>query len=403
MKRRRPRLSEMRELIAFRPIEFSPVKRRLRRALTIQDLRVAGRRVTPRAVFDYTDGAAEEEISLARSRGAFGRVEFSPLVLRNVAAIDLSTTILGETVAMPLVLAPTGYTRMMHHAGEPAVARAAARAGIPYALSTMGTTSVERLAADAPDCRRWFQLYLWRDRDASVDLVRRAQQNGYDTIVLTVDVPAPGMRLRDVRNGMTIPPSLTLRTVIDGATHPQWWFNFLTTEQLEFASLNTWKGTVAELTSKLFDPTASLADVKWLRDIWKGKLVVKGVQTLDDVNAVIDAGADAVVISNHGGRQLDRSKVPLENLSGIAKAVGDRAEVHVDGGVMSGADIVAALCLGATGVWIGRAYLYGLMAGGEEGVDRALAILRSEAELTMKLLGVTRVSELTADRASLRS
>ena len=257
-------------------------------------------------------------------------------MLQDVSAVDPSTTILGKPSALPLVFAPTGFTRMMHTEGEPAVARAAERAGIPYALSTMGTTSIERLAAEAPGGRRWFQLYLWRDREAGRDFVARAAESGYEALVLTVDTPVPGPRLRDVRNGLTIPPSVTRRTVVEGARHPAWWIDLLTTEPLEFASMSHFDGTIAELVAQMFDPSATMADLDWLRSAWDGPLVVKGIQTAADARAVVDRGADAVVVSNHGGRQLDRAPTPLEVLPEVVDAVGDRAEVYVDGGIMSG-------------------------------------------------------------------
>ena len=329
-------------------------------------------------------------------------MEFRPRVLRDVSDVDTSTTLLGRPSALPLVFAPTGFTRMMHTEGEPAVARVAARTGIPYALSTMGTTSVEDLAAAAPGGRLWFQLYLWRDREASRDLVARAREAGYEALVLTVDTPVPGARLRDVRNGLTIPPSLSMRTFAEGALHPSWWFDLLTTPPLEFASLNRFDGTVAELVGGMFDPATTLSDLPWLRSLWPGSLVVKGVQHVDDARAVVDAGADAVVVSNHGGRQLDRAPTPLESLADVVDAVGDRAEVYVDGGILSGGDLVAAVALGARAGMVGRAYLYGLMAGGERGVQRAADILQAEVRTTMALLGVTRVEDLTRDHVRLR-
>jgi L-lactate dehydrogenase (cytochrome) len=399
--RRRPRWSELRPLLRPRGVPLDPTARRLATAASIADLRRLARRRAPRAVFDYTDGAAGDELSLRRSREAWSRVEFRPTVLRDVSTVDISTTILGSTANLPLVLAPTGFTRMMHTEGEPAIARVAARAGIPYALSTMGTTSIERLARVA-EGRLWFQLYLWRDRGASRDFVVRAREAGYEALVLTVDTPIAGPRLRDVRNGLTLPPSLSLRTFAEGALHPAWWFDLLTTEPLEFASLNRFEGTVAQLAAKMFDPAATLDDLAWLRSAWDGPLVVKGIQTVDDARAVVDAGADAVIVSNHGGRQLDRAPTPLEVLPTVVEAVGDRAEVYVDGGILSGADVVAAVACGARAALVGRAYLYGLMAGGERGVQRATDILRDEVAGTMALLGVTAVSELRADHVLLR-
>jgi len=374
----------------------------LSRAHTIGDLRSIARRRTPRAVFDYTDGAAEAEISLRRARAAFRSVEFRPSVLRDVSGVDPSTTILGKRSASPFVFAPTGFTRMMHHEGERAVVRVADRRGIPYALSTMGTTSLEEIAAVAPDAQRWFQLYLWKDRAASRELLGRAAANGYDVLVLTVDTAVAGARLRDVRNGLTIPPSLTLRTIADTVTHPQWWVNLLTTEPLSFASLSSWQGTVADLANAMFDPTVGPEDLDWLRTSWNGKLVVKGIQTVEDARMVVDHGADAIVVSNHGGRQLDRAPIPLHMLPAVVEAVGDRAEVFLDSGITSGADIVAALALGATACLVGRAYLYGLMAGGERGVERAVELLDDEIVRTLALLGVSRVADLNASHVVLR-
>ena len=400
--RRRPRWSELRPLLRPTGLQLNGTERRLARAASVADLRPLARRRAPRAVFDYTDGAAGEEIGLRRSREAFERVELRSRVLRDVSAVDPTTTILGRRSALPLVFAPTGFTRMMHTAGEPAVARVADRTGIPYALSTMGTTSIEDLAAATPGARLWFQLYLWRDREASRDFVERAREAGYEALVLTVDTPVPGARLRDVRNGLTIPPSLSARTFAEGVLHPAWWFDLLTTEPLEFASLTRSEGTVADLVGRMFDPSVTMSDLAWLRSVWPGSLVVKGIQHVEDARAVVDAGADAVVVSNHGGRQLDRAPVPLEALTDVVDAVGDRAEVYVDGGILSGGDLVAAVALGARAGLVGRAYLYGLMAGGERGVQRVADILRAEVTTTMALLGVTRVEDLSRDHVRLR-
>jgi L-lactate dehydrogenase (cytochrome) len=378
------------------------VDRRLARAATVADLRELARRTVPRAVFDYTDGAAGAEISLRRSREAFRRVEFCPSVLRDVSVVDPGTTVLGAPSALPFALAPTGFTRLMHTAGERAVVRVAERAGIPYGLSTMGTTSLEDVAAAAPGARRWFQLYLWRDREASAGLVERARVAGYEALVLTVDTPVAGPRLRDVRNGFTIPPALSLRTMANAARHPRWWIDLLTTEPLEFASLHSWGGTVAELADRVFEPAATLADLRALRTAWPGALVVKGIQGAEDARAVVDSGADAVVVSNHGGRQLDRAPTPLEQLPAVVQAVGDRAEVYLDGGILDGADIVAAVAMGARACLVGRAYLYVLMAGGERGVQRAVDLLAAEVRRTLQLLGVPTIAELTPDRVRLR-
>lgn len=354
------------------------------------------RRRVPRAVFDYTDGAAgHDEASLRRARQAFARVEFQPRVLRDVSTVDTSTTILGRPAALPLVFGPTGFTRLMHHAGEPAVARVAQRMGVPYALSTLGTTSIEDLAAAVPGLDRWFQLYLMTDRAYTSELITRAADAGYDTIVLTVDTPVAGRRHRDVRNGLTIPPRLTARTVLDMAAHPRWWANLLTTEPLTFASLTSTDGTVADLIARVFDPAISLTDLDWLRAHWSGTLVVKGIQGVEDARLVVDHGADGIILSTHGGRQLERAPVPFEMLPRVREAVD--VDVLIDGGVLCGADIVAAVSQGATAVAIGRAYLYGLMAGGEAGVERVGALLREEITTTMQLLGRPSVASLGPD------
>jgi L-lactate dehydrogenase (cytochrome) len=396
-----PRWSELKPLLRAKPITTNPTERRLEKALTIADLRRIAKRRTPRSVFDYTDGAAESEISLQRARQLFSEMELQPSILRDVSDIDLSTDILGRRSELPFAFAPTGFTRMMNHEGESAVVKVAEQVGIPYALSTMGTTSIEDVAAAGPDARKWFQLYVWRDRDAGEDLVKRSAAAGYEALMLTVDVPVAGARLRDVRNGFTIPPSLTAKTVLDASMHPAWWVNLLTTRPLTFASLSSWGGTVAELLDQLFDPTMTLDDLAWIRSIWDGPLIIKGIQTVDDARRVVDAGADAVVLSNHGGRQLDRAPTPLRILPDVRKAVGTDAEVYLDTGIMSGADIVAALALGADACLVGRAYLYGLMAGGQRGVERAAQILTTEVKRTMALLGVRSVEDLNPSHVRL--
>ena len=397
VKRRIPSLKDLAQLLRFRKPIFNARKRRLSRALTIYDLRDIAKRRTPKAPFDYTDGGADSESSLIRARTAFEKVEFQPRILRNVKNVDLTVKMLGKQMSMPLGIAPTGFTRMMQTEGEYAGATAAQDAGIPYTLSTMGTRSIEDVARVAPNGRNWFQLYMWKDRDRSMALVDRAKAAGFDTLVLTVDVPVAGARLRDVRNGMTIPPSLTSKTILNAIPRPGWWLNFLTTDPLKFASLDSWNGTVAELLDSMFDPTVTYEDLKWIRKQWKGNLVVKGIQNVEDAVMSVKAGADAIILSNHGGRQLDRAPVPFHLLPEAVKAVGKKTEVHVDTGIMHGADVIAALAAGAKFTWIGRAYLYGLMAGGKPGVDRSLEILKTQMIRTMKLLGVRTISELEPD------
>jgi L-lactate dehydrogenase (cytochrome) len=402
IRRRLPRWRDVSPLLRFDPPTLDRAARRLRKASTIEDLRLVARRRTPRSVFDYVDGAAEQEISIGRARSAFANIEFKPRVLRDVAEVSTSVTVLGADSALPMVLAPTGFTRMMHHEGELAVAAAAARAGIPYVLSTMGTTGLQDVRALAPESRQWFQLYLWKDRDASESMIERAMAADYEALVLTVDTPVAGARMRDVYNGLTIPPTLTLRTLAGMAVHPSWWLNVLSTEPLEFASMSSFDGTVAELVGKMFDPSAVVEDLAWLRARWPRKLVIKGIQSVDDARMVTDLGADAIVVSNHGGRQLDRAPTPLELLPRIVDAVGDRCEVMIDTGVRTGADLVAARAMGASAAMVGRAYLYGLMAGGEAGVARALDIFRTETVRTLQLLGVADARSLSPEHAGLR-
>ncbi len=392
-----PRWSELREVVQFRRPRLGRTARRLEHALTVRDLRAAARRTTPRAVFDYVDGAAEEEITAARNVAAYRRVTFLPDALRSVADPDPSVELFGERIAMPLVFAPTGYTRMMHHHGEAAVASVAAHVGVPYALSTVGSTSIEDVRAAAPGGELWFQLYFTADPQVNEDLVSRAELAGYSTIMLTVDTTVSGMRLRDVVNGLTIPPTLTARTVLDMSRFPVWWFNKLTTGGLTFASLAGVPGnpTPGEVASMVFDPGLDLTSLDWLRRRWRGNLLVKGVTTPASAAEIMERGADGVVVSNHGGRQLDRSAASLDVLPAIRAAVGQQATVLIDGGVLHGQDVVAARALGADAVMIGRAYLYGLMAGGRDGVLRAYEILAEEYQRCMQLLGVRRSEDLS--------
>jgi len=394
MKRQLPKAHDLAPLLKFKKPVLSPRQRRLERALTIHDLRRIAKRRTPRAAFDYTDGAADGEVTLARAREAFADIEFVPSILRDVSHVDTSRDVLGARSELPFGIAPTGFTRMMHAEGERAGAAAAGAAGIPFTLSTMGTTSIEGVAAANPEGRNWFQLYMWKDRERSMALVDRAAKAGFDTLLVTVDVPVAGARLRDLRNGMTIPPTLTPRTVVDALPRPAWWWNFLTTEPLTFASLSSWSGSVAELIDTMFDPTVTFDDLSWIRELWKGKLVVKGVQTVSDARRTTDTGADAVLLSNHGGRQLDRAPVPFHLLPDVVREIGTDTEVWLDTGIMSGQDVVASVAHGAHFTLVGRAYLYGLMAGGREGVDRTIGILREQVERTMRLLGVTSLDEL---------
>ncbi|ALP51292.1 quinone-dependent L-lactate dehydrogenase [Corynebacterium glutamicum] len=394
VKRQLPNPAELLELMKFKKPEINGKKRRLDSALTIYDLRKIAKRRTPAAAFDYTDGAAEAELSIKRAREAFENIEFHPDILKPAEHVDTTTQILGGTSSMPFGIAPTGFTRLMQTEGEIAGAGAAGAAGIPFTLSTLGTTSIEDVKATNPNGRNWFQLYVMRDREISYGLVERAAKAGFDTLMFTVDTPIAGYRIRDSRNGFSIPPQLTPSTVLNAIPRPWWWIDFLTTPTLEFASLSSTGGTVGDLLNSAMDPTISYEDLKVIREMWPGKLVVKGVQNVADSVKLLDQGVDGLILSNHGGRQLDRAPVPFHLLPQVRKEVGNDPTIMIDTGIMNGADIVAAVAMGADFTLIGRAYLYGLMAGGREGVDRTIAILRSEITRTMALLGVSSLEEL---------
>ena len=394
VQRQFPKPRDLAPLMQFKKFDFNASRRRLSAALTIEDLRTIAKRRTPKAAFDYTDGAAEGEFSIRRAREGFEDVQFNPSILRDVSAVDTSVSIFGGPSAQPFGIAPTGFTRLMQTEGEAAGAGAAGAAGIPFTLSTLGTTSIEDVQAANPQGRNWFQLYVMKQREISYGLVERAAASGFDTLFFTVDTPVAGARLRDRRNGFAIPPQLSLSTVINAIPRPWWWYDFLTTPPLEFASLSSTGGTVGELLDAAMDPSISFEDLKIIRELFPGKIVVKGVQNVEDSRTLADLGVDGVVLSNHGGRQLDRAPVPFHLLPEVVREVGDDLEVTMDTGIMNGADVVASLAMGAKFTFVGRAYLYGLMAGGRAGVDRAIEILSDQVERTMKLLEVSTVEEL---------
>jgi L-lactate dehydrogenase (cytochrome)/glycolate oxidase len=388
------KLTNLMQLMKFRKPIFSRKKRRLARANTIYDLRITAKKLTPKGVFDYTDGGADQEITLNKARQTFENIEFCPHILRDVSDVTLETYMLGTKYMMPVGIAPTGFTRMMNVEGELAGSGAASDFGIPFTLSTMGTTSIENVALNAPNGNNFFQLYLWKDRDRSLELIHRAEKAGYDGLMLTVDAQVAGARLRDVRNGLTVPPTLTAATFVNALPRPNWWWNFLTKEPLQFASFESWNGTIAQLMDSMFDASMTFTDLDWIRKIWPRKLIVKGIQRVDDAVKCADLGADALILSNHGGRQLDRAPVPLTLLPEVKKAIGNACEIHMDSGIMHGADIIAAKAMGADFTWVGRAYLYGLMAGGRVGVDRTLTILQTQMMRTLKLLGAKSLEEV---------
>ncbi|MBF1656146.1 alpha-hydroxy-acid oxidizing protein [Rothia mucilaginosa] len=394
VQRQLPKPSELLEFMQFKKPSLDFAGNRLQSALTIYDLRRIAKRRTPAAAFDYTDGAAEGELSMTRARQAFEDVEFHPGILTDVSTVDTTTKVLGGTSALPFGIAPTGFTRLMQTEGEIAGSGAAGAAGIPFTLSTLGTTSIEDVRRVNPNGRLWFQLYVMRQREISYGLVERAAKAGYDTLFFTVDTPIAGARLRDKRNGFSIPPQLSLKTVANAIPRPWWWYDFLTTPKLEFASLSSTGGTVGELLDAAMDPSINYEDLKEIRELWPGKIVIKGVQNVEDSKKLADLGVDGILLSNHGGRQLDRAPVPFHLLPEVVREVGKDTEVMVDTGIMNGADVVASLALGAKFTLIGRAYLYGLMAGGRRGVDRTIEILSEEVRRTMRLLQVSCVEEL---------
>jgi len=399
-------LRTLRSVLRFRRFELDPVLRRLARAASVEDLRRIARRRLPGGVFDYIDGAAEDERTLARNSGAFERVEFRPRVMVDVSKVDTSTTLLGQPLDFPLVLAPTGFTRMPDPQGELAVARAAERANLPYTLSTLSTRSIEEVAAVSGG-RKWFQVYVWRDRGLVREMLQRAAESGYEAIMITVDTAVLGRRERDVRRGFTLPPKIGLDTILSGALHPGWTWSFVRSEPIAFANVaGSSVGdavNLADYINSQFDPALSWKDVEWFQSQWSGPIILKGVQTVEDARIAASAGVQAIALSNHGGRQLDGAPPPLELVAPVADAVGDQVEIICDGGVRRGSDIVKAVALGARACMAGRAYLYGLAAGGERGVDHVLDHLREGVERTLALSGAGKIENLGREYVRWRS
>jgi isopentenyl diphosphate isomerase/L-lactate dehydrogenase-like FMN-dependent dehydrogenase len=406
MKRQLPRWKNIKPLLGW-GLPKSPFQdRKLNSVVNLAELRLLAKRRVPKAVFDYVDGGANDELAYARSQEIYSRVEFKARVLRDVSVIDLRTKILDKESALPIIFAPTGYTRMMHYQGEIMVAKVCDENNLIYSLSTMGTTSSKEVGEQVPKVRRWFQLYLWRNREQSLKFIEDAKAAGFEGLMLTVDTAIGGIKWRDMRNGLTVPPKIGLKTFLDMALKPKWWFNLLTTAPLEFATFRNFNKPLSEIAANVFDPAVTFEDVKWLRSVWQGKLIIKGIQTVLDAQELAKIGVDAIVLSNHGGRQLDRSVVPLELLPAVRTAIGPKGnspEIYIDGAVMSGADCLAAVALGADAVLIGRAYLYGAMAAGKNGVEKVVEILRFEMETALKLMGAKNLSELSPDFINIRA
>ena len=396
-------LENLRSVLKFQPITLDTTERNLDRAANIDDLRRLAKRRLPGGVFDYIDGGADDEVTLRNNTDRFADWEFKPRVLRDVENIDTSTTLLGKTIPMPLVMAPTGFSRIGTSGGELDTSRVAARRGIPYSLSSLATRSIEEVA-EVCDGPKWFQVYVWRDRGLVKEVVQRAEAAGYEAIAITVDLQTLGRRERDVRRGFTLPPKLGLDTIIDGIRHPGWTWDFIRSEPILFANITgsdqsdgTDPTALADYIADQLDPTLSWDDVAWFREIWDGPIVIKGIQRVDDAKVAADLGLEAIALSNHGGRQLDHSPSPIELVPQVRDAVGDAIQIICDGGIRRGTHIAKAIALGADACMAGRAYLYGLGAGGEAGVDKALGFLEDELVRAMKLLGVNTISELSPD------
>jgi L-lactate dehydrogenase (cytochrome) len=369
--------------------------------VNIDDLRVRARRRLPKVVFDFIDGGAQDERTLAANRADFARIQLLPKVLVDVSQRTLATTVLGRPIAMPLLLAPTGVTGLATPRGEIHAARAAEAAGIPYVLSTTATSSIEdvRGATSAPF---WFQLYVMRDRALTQSMVERAKAAGCGALVLTADLPVQGRRERDVRNGFTLPPRVTHRNLLEVLARPRWLWNLVTGPALAFGNFPMPGGfvSIAQHIAAQHDASVSWRDIEWMRGLWGGPFVVKGVLRPDDARRAVDAGADAVIVSNHGGRQIDGVPSSISTLPDIAAAIGDRAEILMDGGIRRGSDIVKALALGARAVLVGRPFLYGLGALGPRGAGVAIEMLRSELDNALALVGAPSVAAL--DRSFVR-
>lgn len=391
------RIGEVRDLIQLKPAELSATRRRLAACHDIRDLRHAARTIIPRPVFDYVDGGADEELSMRANADAFRSWRLLPRLLAGVGTVSTQTQILGTQAPLPLMLGPTGYTRMMHPDGEIAVARAAHRHGLPYTLSTMGTTTIEDVRSGAGrDADLWFQLYVQRDDGLNKELMARAEAAGYRVLMITLDTVVPGHRIRDERNGLVVPPALTTRTLASIAVRPSYWLRMLSNPAIEFAHFPVVRAKTVASSASLFDPSISWETLAVMRERWPGRLILKGPLGPADAQRAIAAGVDGMVLSNHGGRQLDRTAAPIDLLPGVRAALGPDVPLLVDSGVRHGTDIAVALALGADAVGIGRAYLYGLMAGGEPGVDKVIGILAKQFARTLHLLGVHDIAELKA-------
>ena len=380
----------------------------LNKCHNIADLRAAARNALPAPMFHYIDGGADDEVTLRRNTSAFDDYELTPAQLNNIETISLKTRLFGKTLELPFFLAPTGMSRLFHHDKELAAARAAATHGALYSLSTLATTSLEEIAATNPG-PKIFQVYILKDRGLTRELVERCKAAHYDALCLTVDTPLAGNRERDLRTGMTMPPRFGARSLWSFATHPAWAFNFLLKPDFRLANvahrvdaLGGGAMGLIDYVNSQFDRTLTWNDAEWLAGEWGGPFVIKGLQSADDARRARDIGATAIMISNHGGRQLDGAPAPVDCINAIRDAVGNDLELIVDGGIRRGNHIVKALALGSDACSVGRPYLYGLAAGGEAGVSRAIEILKTETERTMALAGCNNVAKLSSAQVTKR-
>ena len=393
-------LKSIASVVRFKRFEANPSLRRLAKAASVADLRRLAQRRLPQGVFDYIDGGAEDERTLSDNVSAFANVSFRPRVLRGLSDVRIGSSILGNTLEYPLILAPTGFTRIADPQGELAVARSAARAGLPYTLSTLSTRSIEEVRS-VSDGRLWFQVYAWRDRGLLKEMIDRAAAARFEALVLTVDTAVLGRRERDIRHGFSLPPTIGLKTIVDGVIHPSWTWSFIRSEPIRFANVigrEVGDGAspvrLSDYINTQFDSGLSWRDVDWLRSVWDGPIVLKGVQTVEDARLAVKVGVEAIALSNHGGRQLDGAPAILGLVAPVSDAVGGEIEIICDGGIRRGSDIVKAVALGASAAMAGRAYLYGLGAAGEMGVDRVLEWFRNDLIRTLNLIGVSSFEEL---------
>ena len=401
-KRNLPNLPYFYSLIDWKLPTLSRRKSATLKAQTVEDLARAAKKRVPKVVFDYVEGSALDEIGYSRAQEAIRKVQFNTRILRDVSEVDPSEIIFGKKVDLPIVFAPTGYTRLMHHVGEPAVASAATKNNLIYSLSTMGTVSPQELADAVPHSRRWFQLYVMKNREYSVAIIKQARDAGFESLILTVDTAVGGIRIRDLRNGLTIPPRIRISTVFAIARKPIWWLNLFTTKKLEFAAFRGWDKSLLELSNTIYSPEISFEDIKWLKSAWDGPIIVKGVLSVADAEILADLGVQGIVLSSNGSRQLDRGLLPIEILPDVVKAVGHKMDIFIDGSFMSGQDVYAAIALGAKAVFVGRAYLYGVIADGERGVEKVIELMRRDFVNTMGLTGNRNLAEVRQTGAVLR-